>query len=84
MTELLFFSEMVAAKRVKSKRWCYNISRTLDRKLLALNNKVLLYSTENYNQNLMINHNGKDIKKYIYIYITESLCCAAETNTILF
>ena len=71
---------MFAVKRVKSKRWCYNISRTLDRELLALNNKVLLYSTENYNQNPMINHNGKEYKKecvcvcvcvciYIYIYM---------------
>ena len=34
-----------------------------------LNNKVLLYSTENYIQYPMINHNGKEYKKRIYIYM---------------
>ena len=38
-----------------------------------INNKVLLYSTENYTQYPMINHNGEEYKKrmciYIYIYI---------------
>ena len=36
-----------------------------------INNKVLLYSTENYIQYPVINHNGKEYKKeriYIYIY----------------
>ena len=34
------------------------------------NNKVPLYSTENYIQHPMINHNGKDIKKKnIYVYV---------------
>ena len=39
-------------------------------------NKVLLCSTGNYIQYLMINHNGKEYM-YVcaYIYITESLCC---------
>ena len=32
-----------------------------------INNKVLLYSTENYIQYSMINHNGKEYKKYIYV-----------------
>ena len=37
-----------------------------------INNKVLLYSTENYIQYSMINQNGKEYLKrmYIYIYIT--------------
>ena len=49
-----------------------------------INNKVLLYSTGNYIQYPMINHNGKEyFKKDIYICITESLCCIAEINTIL-
>ena len=31
-----------------------------------------------------IKHNRKDYEKeYIYIYITESLCCTAEVNTAL-
>ena len=38
----------------------------------GINNKVLLYSTENYIQCPMISHNGKERRKksiYIYIYI---------------
>ena len=51
-----------------------------------INNKVLLYSTGNYIQYPLLNHNGKEYEKeYIYIYIyvyihiykTESLCCTA-------
>ena len=44
-----------------------------------INNKVLLYCTENYIQYLMINHNEKEYK-YIYICITESLFCTAVIN----
>ena len=34
-----------------------------------INNKVLLYSTENYIQYPMVNHNGKEyLKKRMYIY----------------
>ena len=47
------------------------------------NNRVLLYITENYIQYPMINHNGKEYKKRMYICITESLCCTAEMNTAL-
>ena len=44
------------------------------KKIRPLNNKVLLYSTENYIQYSMINHNGKEYKKKnVYICITESL-----------
>ena len=46
-----------------------------------MNNKVLLYSTGNYIQYPMINHNGKENEKKIGI--TESLCCPAEFNTTL-
>ena len=46
-----------------------------------INNKVLLYGTGNYIQYPVINHNGKIYKKNAYIHITESLCCARETNT---
>ena len=47
-----------------------------------INNKVLLYSTGNYIQYPVINHNGKEYEKGIYICITESLCCTAEMNTL--
>ena len=47
-----------------------------------INNKVLLYSTVNYIQYPGINHNGKNIKKNAYVYITESLCYIAEITTI--
>ena len=53
-------------------------------------NKVLLYSTGNYNQYPIINHNVKEYEIYIYIqlnhsyiYKTKSHCCTAETNTTL-
>ena len=34
-----------------------------------INNKVPLYSTENYAQYSMINHNGKEYKKRMHIYV---------------
>ena len=48
-----------------------------------VNNKVLLYNTENYIQYPMINHNGKKYFKNVHIHVTESLCCTAEINTTL-
>ena len=49
-----------------------------------INNKALLYSTQNYFQYPVINHNGKEyLLKKKSIYITESLCCIAEINTTL-
>ena len=51
------------------KNWEVGVSR---RKLLYIGwitNKVLLYSTRNYIQYPMINHNGKECKKRIYIYV---------------
>ena len=46
------------------------------------NNKALLYNKGNYTQRSVINHNGKVMKKNIYmcISINESLCCTPETN----
>ena len=50
----------------------------------CINNKVLPYSTENYTQYLMINHNGKEyLKKNTYICKTKSFCCTAIINTTL-
>ena len=40
---------------------------------------ALLSSTGTYIQYTVINHNRKE---YIYIYITESLCCTPETKLI--
>ena len=78
-------------KRRKSggvKDWDFGISRC---KLLYIEwiNKFLPYSTRNYIQYPMINHNAKVYELYIYIYthihvcVTESLCHAAKINTTL-
>ena len=49
-----------------------------------INNKVLLYSTGNYIQHPVINHNGKGYKKKnVQMCITESLGCTAEMGTTL-
>ena len=45
-----------------------------------VNNKVLLYSTENYSQYPMINHNGKEHEKIYILCITEPLGCIAGIN----
>ena len=50
-----------------------------------LNNELLLYSTGNYIQYPMINHNGKEYFKNVSIYIcvTGSHCCVAKFSTTL-
>ena len=49
-----------------------------------INNKVLLYSTENNIQCSMINSNWKEyIQNNVHICITESLCSTAVINTTL-
>ena len=65
--------------------WKVGVSRCKLLYIEWINNKALLYSTENYIQYPMINHKGKEYKKgiYVYICITESLCCTAEINTTL-
>ena len=51
------------------KDWEFGISRC-KRLYIGWINKVLLYSTENYFQYPMINHNGKEYEKEcIYIYV---------------
>ena len=59
---------------------------------ISATREALLYSTENYIQHPVINHNGKESKKRIdilcvcvniYTHITESLCYTAEINTTL-
>ena len=56
-----------------------------------INSKVLLYSTGNYIQYPLINHNEKQCEKeyiptylytHTYICIAESPCCTVEMNTL--
>ena len=44
-----------------------------------INKKALLYSTGNYAQYPVINHNGKEYEKR---YIMGSPCCTVEINTL--
>ena len=44
-------------------QWEAAVSRHKLLYIERINNKVLLYSTENYIQYLVINHNGKEYKK---------------------
>ena len=53
-------------------------------RIKQINNKDILYSTGNYIQCLVINYNEKESEKeYVYVCITESLCCIPEANTTL-
>ena len=65
--------------------WEFGVSRCQLLYLEWINSKILLYSTENYIQYPVINHNRKEYlkKECIYICVTESLCCTAEINTTL-
>ena len=63
--------------------WEFGVSRCKLVYIGWVNNKVLLYSTGNYIQYPVINHNGKEYEKEYILCITESLCCTAEFNTIL-
>ena len=52
--------------------WEFGVSRYKLVHTEWINNKVLLYSTGNYIQYPVINHNGKEYKRecvYIYIYM---------------
>ena len=51
--------------------------------LLFTLKKIILYSTENYIQYPVINHNGKEYEEECMIRVTESLCCSAEINITL-
>ena len=48
-----------------------------------INNKVLMYSTGNYTQHPVINHNGKEyfLKMHICVYL--SLCCKSDWHNIV-
>ena len=64
---------LVVTKAVRSregKYWEFRISRCKLVYIGWINNKVLLYSTENYIQYPTISHNGKEYEKEkIYIYV---------------
>ena len=57
--------------------WEFGINRCKQLYIGWINNKVVLQSTGNYTEYLVINHNGKECDKE-YICITESFCCMAE------
>ena len=61
--------------RDKLEVWDQQIQTTI----YKINNKVLLYSTGNYTQYLVVNYNGKE---YIYISVSELLCCTPEANAL--
>ena len=66
------------------KDWEFAISRCQLLYTGWINNKILPYSTGNYIQYPVINHIGTEYEKeYIYMYITESLCCTEDSNTAL-
>ena len=68
-------NRLVVAKGEGGRRgldWEFGISRWKLVYIEWVNNKVLLYSTENYIQYPVINHNEKEYKKK-NVYITESL-----------
>ena len=74
------------AKREKGgegKDWESEISRCKLLHIGWINSKILLYSTGNYIQYPVINHNGKDYKKEsLHVYIN-SLCYTAGIGTTL-
>ena len=58
--------------------WEFGINRCDLLHIRWKNSKVLLYSTENYTQYPIINHNGIEYEEDIYI--TESFCCTIEVG----
>ena len=59
--------------------WDEQMQTTVQRKD---NNKFLLYSTRDYIQHSVINHNGKEYEQEcIYTCIIQSLYCTVEINT---
>ena len=62
--------------------WEFGVSKC---KLLYIEwkNKVLLYSTGNYIEFPVINRNGKEYEKKVYVCTTELLFSVAEINNIV-
>ena len=64
------------------KDWEFGFGRCKLLRLEWMKNKVLMYSTGNYIQLPVINHNGKKyFLKNVCMCITESLCCTTEIGT---
>ena len=62
--------------------WEFGVGRCKLLHLELINNKILMNSTGNSIEYPVIDHNGKEYKnKNVYMCITESLCCTAETGT---
>ena len=60
--------EQTCGCREGGKDWEFGISRCKLSYIRWINNKVLLYSTGNYSQSPVINHNGKEYEKeYMYV-----------------
>ena len=49
--------------------WEFGVGRCKLIHLEWINNKVLMYSTGNYIQSPVINHNGKKYKKRMYVCV---------------
>ena len=62
------------------KNWEFVINKCKLLYIGWINNKVLLYVTENHIQYPMKNYNGIEYER-VYICIMDSLCCAIEMNT---
>ena len=63
--------------------WEFGVGKCKPLYIGWINNKVLLHSTGNCIQYPVINHNGKEYKKNVYICIIESFCYTAEIGTTL-
>ena len=66
--------------------WEFGVSRCKLLYIEWINNKILLYSTRNYIQYPVVNHNGKDYENkytHTHTHIYESFYCTAEINTTL-
>ena len=62
--------------------WVYGVGRCKLSHLKWINNKVLMYITENYIQYLVINHNGKKYKReYICLQLSHSSNNTREDST---
>ena len=62
----------------------FGVSRCKLLHLEWIRNEVLLYSTGNHIQSLVIEHDGRKYEKEnVYVYMTGSFCYTAETDTTL-
>ena len=60
--------------------WEFGVGRCKLLHLERINNKFLIYSTENYIQYPVINHNGKEYKKNEMIFIVVLICISLMTS----